>query len=106
MRCARCNSPNASSAGYCGRCGAALARPTGATVSLHHPGIAALLSFLYSGLGQIYNGQILKGVFFMLVQLVNVILMWVLIGYLLYGIVWIWGMYDAYSVAKRQQTGR
>jgi TM2 domain-containing membrane protein YozV len=26
-----------------------------------HPGVAAVLSFLYSGLGQLYNGQIKKG---------------------------------------------
>lgn len=26
-----------------------------------HPGVAAVLSFVFSGLGQIYNGQIKKG---------------------------------------------
>jgi hypothetical protein len=26
-----------------------------------HPGVAAVLSFLFSGLGQLYNGQIKKG---------------------------------------------
>jgi len=28
-----------------------------------NPGVAAVLSFFFSGLGQIYNGQILKGIF-------------------------------------------
>ena len=28
---------------------------------INHPGIAAVLSFVFNGLGQIYNGQILKG---------------------------------------------
>lgn len=65
------------------------------------PGIAAVLSFIWSGLGQIYNGQILKGLLVMLIQAVNVALMWILIGFFLYPIVWIWGMYDAYSVAAR-----
>ena len=27
----------------------------------HHPGIAAVLSFIFCGLGQLYNGQIIKG---------------------------------------------
>ncbi len=31
-----------------------------------NPTIATLLSFFWTGLGQIYNGQILKGVFFMI----------------------------------------
>jgi len=26
-----------------------------------HPGVAAVLSFVFNGLGQLYNGQILKG---------------------------------------------
>lgn len=29
-----------------------------------HPGVAAVLSFVFSGLGQIYNGQIRKGLWF------------------------------------------
>ena len=28
-----------------------------------HPGTAAVLSFIFNGLGQIYNGQIKKGLF-------------------------------------------
>jgi TM2 domain-containing membrane protein YozV len=27
----------------------------------YHPGIAAVLSFVFNGLGQLYNGQIVKG---------------------------------------------
>jgi len=27
----------------------------------YHPGIAAVLSFVFNGLGQLYNGQIFKG---------------------------------------------
>ena len=28
-----------------------------------HPGTAAVLSFIFNGLGQIYNGEIIKGLF-------------------------------------------
>lgn len=36
---------------------------------MKNPGIAAVLSFLITGLGQIYNGQIGKGIGFVVVYL-------------------------------------
>lgn len=68
---------------------------------LKNPGIAAILSFFWTGVGQIYNGQIVKGIILILVQLVNSALMFILIGFITYPIVWIWGMYDAYKTAER-----
>lgn len=68
---------------------------------LKNPGIAAVLSFFWTGVGQIYNGQIVKGIILILVQIVNTALMFVLIGFITYPIVWIWGMYDAYTTAER-----
>lgn len=68
---------------------------------LRNPGIAAVLSFFWTGVGQIYNGQIVKGIILILVQVVNAFLMIVLIGFITYPIVWIWGMYDAYKTAER-----
>jgi TM2 domain-containing membrane protein YozV len=68
---------------------------------LRNPGIAAVLSFFWTGVGQIYNGQLVKGIILILVQMVNAALMFVLIGFITYPIVWIWGMYDAYKVAER-----
>lgn len=66
-----------------------------------NPGIAAVLSFFWTGVGQIYNGQILKGILLIILQGINGLLMFVGIGFITYPIVWIWGMYDAYKVAKR-----
>lgn len=66
------------------------------------PGLAAVLSFFYSGLGQIYNGQIAKGLLLIVVQFINILLVFVLIGLLTYPLVWIYGMYDAYTVAERK----
>ncbi|MHB8874885.1 MAG: hypothetical protein ACYC8T_14445 [Myxococcaceae bacterium] len=34
---------------------------------MSRPGVAALLSFLIPGVGQIYNGDILRGVFWLIV---------------------------------------
>jgi len=66
-----------------------------------NPGLAAVLSFFWSGLGQIYNGQIGKGVALIVLQFINAILMLLCIGFATYSVVWIWGMYDAYSTAER-----
>ncbi|WP_303969390.1 hypothetical protein [Sporosarcina ureae] len=65
------------------------------------PGIAAVLSFFWTGVGQIYNGQILKGILLIILQGINGLLMFVGIGFITYPIVWIWGMYDAYKTAER-----
>lgn len=68
-------------------------------------GIAAVLSFLYVGLGQIYNGQIGKGIGMMVLGVVFIILVIFLIGIPLYIILWILGIYDAHNVAKQINAG-
>lgn len=70
------------------------------------PGIAAVLSFLIQGLGQIYNGQILKGLVLVVLQAINVALMNVLIGFVTYPIVLVYAVYDAYRVAERTNARR
>lgn len=70
---------------------------------MNHPGVAAVLSFFITGLGQVYNGQILKGLLFMVIQCINGLLMFVLIGFLTTPVFWIYGMVDAYQVAARRQ---
>ncbi len=79
---------------------------------LKNPGLAAVLSFFYMGLGQIYNGQIAKGVFFIILYTVSALLMIVLIGFLTTPLMWMYGMWDAYKSAEkinveitRNQTG-
>ncbi len=52
--------------------------------------ILAVLSLIVAGLGQIYNGQIGKGVIFMFLQLINGALTVVLIGWVLMPIVGLW----------------
>ena len=54
---------------------------------MRSPILAAILSLILSGLGQIYNGQILKGVVFIVVQLINAALTTVLIGWILMPVV-------------------
>ena len=67
---------------------------------MRNPVLAAILSLIVAGLGQIYNGQIPKGVIFIIVQLINGALTAVLIGWLLLPLVGLWAMIDAYMTAK------
>ena len=65
-----------------------------------NPGMAAVLSALCTGMGQLYNGQIGKGLLFMFVQVINVLLMFVVIGFITLPIFWVYGIWDAHNVAK------
>ena len=66
-----------------------------------NPSIATMLSFFWSGLGQIYNGQIGKGVVFMVAYAISVLLIYAVIGIFTTPILWIWGMIDANKSANR-----
>ena len=64
-------------------------------------GIAAVLSFFITGLGQIYNGQIFKGILLIRIQIVNGLLLYILIGFITMPIVWLYGVINAYRHAER-----
>lgn len=65
-----------------------------------NPGLAAVLSFFYMGLGQIYNGQIAKGIAFLVAYTLSWILIIIVIGLITTPLLWIWGMIDAYKSAE------
>ena len=68
---------------------------------MKNPGVAAVLSFFICGLGQIYNGQIFKGIVVIICYALSWALTYVLIGWLIVPVLWIWGIYDAYKNAER-----
>jgi TM2 domain-containing membrane protein YozV len=68
---------------------------------MRNPILAAILSLIVAGLGQIYNGQIGKGVIFIIIQLINGALTTIFVGWILLPIVGLWAMIDAYMTAKR-----
>lgn len=68
---------------------------------MKNAGLSAVLSFFWAGLGQIYNGEIGKGLVIMVAQIINVLLMFILIGFITYPILWIWGIYDSYNTADK-----
>ena len=74
---------------YCKRC--VSMKMEGLTKHQHSPVLAAILSFIIGGAGQIYNGQPIKGVLILLTS-------WLVIP-------WIYGIYDAYATAKKISAG-
>lgn len=66
-----------------------------------NPAVATILSFFFMGLGQIYNGEIAKGVIFIVLYAISWGAMFLLIGFITTPILWIWGMVDANNSAKR-----
>jgi len=121
--CPKCERPIGETARFCKHCGASLATqepphpasspqvqpPRVASATPHagppifykNPGISTLLSFFFMGAGQIYNGEIGKGIAFLIMYAFSLLLMFVLIGFITTPILWIWGMVDANGSAKR-----
>ena len=66
-----------------------------------NPSVAVVLSFLWVGAGQLYNGEIGKGIAFLIAYFISVILIFFLVGILTTPILLAWGLYDAYSSADR-----
>lgn len=75
-------------------------RPRGTPKS---PGLAAVLSFIFPGLGQVCNGQIGKGLGLVLLNLLLGLItgLTVGIGLIAWLPFWIWVIYDAHAVAER-----
>jgi TM2 domain-containing membrane protein YozV len=67
---------------------------------MRSPILAAVLSLVLSGLGQIYNGEVTKGVVFIVVQLINAALTTILIGWSLMPIVGLWTIARKYETAE------
>ncbi len=57
--------------------------------------IAAICSFFFPGLGQLVQGRIMAALMFFVAAVISGALIIVLVGYVLYPIVWIWGIIDA-----------
>lgn len=76
------------------------------------PILSLVLSFFIPGLGQVYNGQLVKGIvifaLYVFLWIVSGALMFVLIGFctmVLPLLLWLYAIYDAYSVAGKINRG-
>ncbi len=64
--------------------------------------LALILSLIFPGLGQIYNGQTDKGVLFLLAGAAScAMILLFLIGLAAGSAVWVWSMVDAYKTAEK-----
>ena len=64
--------------------------------------LSLVLSFLFPGLGQIYNGETYKGILFILSGAITCALVLLfLVGLAAGSALWAWSMFDAYKVAER-----
>ncbi len=95
--CHNCGAEIDGRAVICPRCGVQQAKTVS---SSKNEGLAAVLSFFVTGAGQIYNGQIVKGILLFVIQVVNWVLCAIGVGVILLIIVWIYGIYDAYNTAR------
>jgi len=63
--------------------------------------LAALLSLLWPGLGQMYGGRWGKGLLMFFGQAANLVLLFATVGLLSVPALWLWGIIDAYAGAAR-----
>lgn len=86
-------------------------KPQQTYVEKKSSGIAAVLSFFLVGLGQIYNGQIGKGIIFMIVGFILGIISIMVVfsgnmfGFLIYPAFWLINIHDAYETAQKINRG-
>jgi len=121
MYCAKCGNQMDDDQQFCDKCGAKAGGQVNSTVQIRDKsaGIAVVLSFFFTGLGQIYVGKIVRGLCFILLSYsisgVAIFAMFammdsfetmgpfwvVLILFVVVSLViWIWNMFDAYKLAN------
>lgn len=69
------------------------------------PIVSVILSFVFPGLGQFYNGNSTKGIYFIILAVVSIVLTVILIGALIYILIWLWSIIDAYNSAEKLNRG-
>ena len=103
--CSNCGVEMDSNAKFCPECGHPTT--TGAVVvnQSKSPLLAVILSFFIVGLGQIYLGLVKKGLLLIAAAIIAGCLTLIYIGWVIWVIVWIYSMYDAYNSAEKINSG-
>ncbi len=68
------------------------------------PGVAVLLSLLFTGSGQIYCGRAGRGIAFFAAAFASGVSILFLVGFVLLPIVWLWAAIDAANLASKQNA--
>jgi TM2 domain-containing membrane protein YozV/RNA polymerase subunit RPABC4/transcription elongation factor Spt4 len=110
--CSNCGFEMPKASKFCPECGTTVERvpPVMNTTTIVVPsnkssGLAALLSFLIIGLGQVYLGLTKKGIILFLLAIISGVLMMVLIGWITWLLVWGYAIYDAYNSCEKMKKG-
>jgi TM2 domain-containing membrane protein YozV len=104
--CPNCGEKIDEKAEICPKCGVRVKEAPIQPTAQKSAGLAVVFSFFIPGLGQIYNGQIGKGILFIIVGAILALTIFVLVGFILYPIFWIYNLYDAYSTAEKINAGK
>lgn len=97
--CRSCGKIILEEAEICPECGVRQKPPQNKATN-SDPGIAAIASALLPGLGQMYNGEITKGIILLIAYSFSAMLIVVIIGIFMVVPIWLYAIYDAYSTAK------
>ena len=110
--CSNCGFEMPKASKFCPECGTTAERvpPVMNTTTIVVPsnkssGLAALLSFLIIGLGQVYLGLTKKGIILFLLAIISGVLMMVLIGWITWLLVCSYAIYDAYNSCEKMKKG-
>lgn len=99
--CTNCGDQIDVNAVICPKCGVQIA----GTTEEKSPILALILSVFFPGIGQFYNGQPKKGIIIIIAAIISVALFIIMIGAVLYLIVWVYALYDAYTSAVSINNG-
>ena len=112
--CHNCGTEIDSKAVTCPNCGVlqtGMSIPGKVITGTKNEGLAAVLSFFVPGLGQMYNGDIGKGLVLIVIGITNLFLtvvtlgIWALVGIPIAIIIVVYAIYDAYTTAKKINEG-
>ncbi|MBE6500930.1 MAG: zinc-ribbon domain-containing protein [Methanobrevibacter thaueri] len=110
--CSNCGFEMPNSTKFCPECGTATAKAsqvvnTSSSVMRtdKSPGLAAILSFLIIGLGQVYLGLTKKGIILFVLAIISGALMLFVIGWITWLLVWGYAIYDAYNSGEKMRNG-
>lgn len=109
MYCHDCGELISAKAEICPACGVRQRDPPGSALDTliedltagGNPFIAGVASAVFPGVGQLYNRELGRAIAFMAGAFLAALSSLVAIGLVLYPIVWLWAIYDAYKGAER-----
>ena len=106
MYCNKCGVEVEGSQEYCSKCGQKVG--AGVNNSTHvvygrtkNEGLAAILSLIFPGLGQMYANRVMRGLGIIVAGIVLAVIgVLLLIPLLILLVLWIWNIFDAYNLSK------